>query len=72
LLFFYSGFVVSTLLCGFAESYERLLAARMITGAFGGALGSIVFAITTDLFPLDEPHSRLAPERARVAAPTLA
>jgi predicted MFS family arabinose efflux permease len=52
LLFFYAGFVLGTLLCGIATTYEFLLAARMITGVFGGVIGSIVFAITTDLFPL--------------------
>ncbi len=54
LLFFYSGFVFGTLLCGIATSYEFLLAARMITGIFGGVIGSIVFAITTDLFPFEK------------------
>jgi predicted MFS family arabinose efflux permease len=41
------------LFCGLAETYEQLLAARMITGIFGGVIGSIVFAITTDLFPME-------------------
>ncbi|HEV7986268.1 MAG TPA: MFS transporter, partial [Steroidobacteraceae bacterium] len=50
LLFFYTGFVLGTLLCALARSYEFLLCARMITGVFGGVIGSIVFAITTDLF----------------------
>lgn len=54
LLFFYTGFVIGTLLCGMASSYEFLLAARMVTGIFGGVIGSIVFAITTDLFPLEK------------------
>jgi predicted MFS family arabinose efflux permease len=36
-----------------APNYHLLLAARMITGIFGGVIGSIVFAITTDLFPLE-------------------
>src|SRR3954466_7859980 len=53
LLFFYVGFIVGTLLCGIATSYEYLLAARMITGLFGGVIGSIVLAIATDLFPLE-------------------
>jgi predicted MFS family arabinose efflux permease len=50
LLFFYSGFVLGTLLCALARSYEALLFARMVTGLFGGVIGSVVFAITTDLF----------------------
>jgi len=53
LLFFYAGFIVGTFLCGLAPSYSLLTAARMTTGFFGGVLGSIVFAITTDLFPFE-------------------
>jgi predicted MFS family arabinose efflux permease len=53
LLFFYSGFVLGTFLCGIAPTFHFLLAARMITGIFGGVIGSIVFAITTDLFALE-------------------
>jgi predicted MFS family arabinose efflux permease len=52
LLFFYGGFVVGTLLCGLASSYYLLLAARMVTGVFAGVVGSVVFAIVTDLFPM--------------------
>lgn len=52
LLFFYSGFVLGTLFCGLAPSYPFLVAARIVTGLFGGVIGSIAFAITTDLFPL--------------------
>jgi predicted MFS family arabinose efflux permease len=53
LLFFYCGFVLGTLLCGMATSYLVLLVARVVTGIFGGVIGSIVFAITTDLFPFE-------------------
>jgi predicted MFS family arabinose efflux permease len=53
LLFFYGGFILGTLLCGVAKDYASLLTARMVTGFFGGVLGSIVYAITTDLFPLE-------------------
>lgn len=49
-LFFYGGFVVGTLLCGLAPTYWFLLAARIVTGIFGGVVGSIGFAIVTDLF----------------------
>lgn len=54
LLFFYCGFIVGTLLCGIASTYEFLLGARIVTGLFGGVIGSIVFAIATDLFPLHQ------------------
>jgi predicted MFS family arabinose efflux permease len=50
LLFFYGGFLLGTLLCAFAGSYYFLLAARIVTGLFGGVIGSIVFAVTADLF----------------------
>ncbi len=50
LLFFYVGFLVGTLLCGLAHSYVFLLLARTVTGVFAGVIGSIVFAIITDLF----------------------
>jgi predicted MFS family arabinose efflux permease len=51
LLFFYGGFVLGTVWCGLAQSFETLLAARIATGLFGGVIGSIVIAIATDLFP---------------------
>jgi len=53
LLFFYSGFLAGTLLCGLAGTYNLLLLARMITGLFAGVVGSVAFAIVTDLFPLE-------------------
>jgi predicted MFS family arabinose efflux permease len=52
LLFFYCGFLAGTLLCGLASSYRLLLLARMITGLFAGVVGSVSFAIVTDLFAL--------------------
>lgn len=51
LLFFYTGFLLGTLLCGLAPRYEFLLGARIVTGIFGGVIGSIVLSIVTDLFP---------------------
>ncbi|MET3134504.1 putative MFS family arabinose efflux permease [Oxalobacteraceae bacterium GrIS 1.11] len=51
LLFFYTGFILGTLWCGLAQSFESLLLARVVTGLFGGVIGSIVLAISTDLFP---------------------
>jgi predicted MFS family arabinose efflux permease len=53
LLFFYAGFLVGTFLCGVANSYGFLLGARIVTGLFGGVIGSISMAIVADLFPLE-------------------
>ena len=52
LLFFYAGFMLGTLLCGVAGSYAFLLGARIVTGVFGGVVGSVSMAIIADLFPL--------------------
>ncbi|MFN8352806.1 MAG: MFS transporter [Spirosomataceae bacterium] len=53
LLFFYTGFLMGTVLCAVATSYEFLLIARIVTGIFGGVIGSVSFAIITDLFRLE-------------------
>lgn len=53
LLFFYAGFILGTVLCAVAPSYPLLLGARIITGIFGGVIGSISFAIITDLFAME-------------------
>jgi len=53
LMFFYTGFMLGTLFCALAPNYEMLLAARVVTGIFGGVVGSISFAIITDLFKLE-------------------
>ncbi len=54
LLFFYFGFIGGTLFCGLAQTYNWLLVARIVTGIFGGVIGSISFAIITDLFRLEQ------------------
>jgi predicted MFS family arabinose efflux permease len=51
LLFFYTGFILGTLWCGLAQSFGSLLLARIVTGVFGGVIGSVILAIATDLFP---------------------
>jgi len=53
LLFFYLGFVLGTLFCGVAHTYPLLLCARIITGIFGGVIGSISMAIITDAFKME-------------------
>ena len=54
LLFFYIGFIIGTIFCGLAHSYYELVAARILTGLFGGVIGSISLAIITDLFTLQQ------------------
>jgi len=53
LLIFYAGFLAGTLVCGLASSYHALLLGRLITGLFAGVVGSVSFAIITDVFPLE-------------------
>ncbi len=50
LLFFYAGFIAGTIFCALSTSYMMLLSARIITGFFGGVIGSVSLAIVTDLF----------------------
>jgi predicted MFS family arabinose efflux permease len=54
LLFFYIGFIAGTIFCGLAHTYVELVAARIITGLFGGVIGSISMAIITDIFSLQQ------------------
>lgn len=54
LLFFYSGFILGTFCCAMADSFAVLLAARIVTGLFGGVIGSISMAIITDLFTINQ------------------
>jgi predicted MFS family arabinose efflux permease len=53
LLFFYAGFMAGTFLCAIAPAYNFLLGARIVTGIFGGVVGSVSFAIITDLFKME-------------------
>jgi len=44
----YSGFAIGTLMCGWVDSYQGLIAARIISGGFGGVISSTVIAIVSD------------------------
>ena len=48
LLFFFAGFIVSTVACALAPNFYFLLAARSLAGAFGGVLSSLVLSIVSD------------------------
>ena len=47
----FTGFLVGTLFCGLSTTYPTLLAARVLTGAFGGVLGGLAMTIIGDVFP---------------------
>lgn len=55
LLVAFAGFIAGNLLCAMAPGYKSFLLARVVTGAFGGILSGISFAIIGDLV---EPQKR--------------
>ncbi|EMJ96688.1 transporter, major facilitator family protein [Leptospira alstonii serovar Pingchang str. 80-412] len=52
-IFLYAGFILGTACCAVANSYFFLLSARIISGAFGGILSSVIFAIVGDVIAMD-------------------
>lgn len=46
-------FGIATILCGIAPNMQILFMARLLSGAFGGILNTIVFIIVTDLIPVE-------------------
>ncbi|MCO6478570.1 MAG: MFS transporter [Phaeodactylibacter sp.] len=59
LLLTYIGFTVGTVACAVAPDYYFFLAARSITGAFGGILGALVLSIIGDTIPLKRRASAM-------------
>lgn len=53
LMFTYIGFTIGTFACSFANDYLFFLIARGLTGAFGGILSALVFAIIADTIPYE-------------------
>jgi predicted MFS family arabinose efflux permease len=51
LLVLYFGFSVGTLFCALAPTYQLLVAARAVAGAFGGVVGALILAIVGDVIP---------------------
>jgi predicted MFS family arabinose efflux permease len=54
LLVYYGGFLLSMLLCATANSLLVLIIARIVSGAFGGVVAAVIFAIVADLFHKDQ------------------
>jgi DHA1 family inner membrane transport protein len=53
LMFAYIGFLLGTLCCAVAPSYELLLASRIVAGLFGGLIGAQVLSIVADIVPFE-------------------
>jgi predicted MFS family arabinose efflux permease len=51
LLTMYAGFTISTIVCGLAEGYVMLLAARTLAGGFGGTAAVALMSVIGDVFP---------------------
>src|ERR1041384_1288825 len=51
LLLAYAGFTVGTLACALSQNAVTLLAARVVSGAFGGISTAMVMAIVGDVVP---------------------
>ncbi len=54
LLFAYSGFLIGTFCCGMAPDPYFLMAARTLTGFFGGLIGAQVLSIVADTFSYEK------------------
>jgi MFS transporter, DHA1 family, inner membrane transport protein len=54
LLFAYIGFLIGTVCCGIAPDPYFLMAARILTGLFGGLIGAQVLSIVADTFPYEK------------------
>lgn len=52
LIFAYFGFAFGTLLCGLAPSEHLLLLARVLTGAFGGVVSSLILSLIPEAIPM--------------------
>ncbi len=51
ILALYAGLTLGTLCCGLAPNFTMLVAARILTGVFGGIIGAAVLSATGDLIP---------------------
>jgi predicted MFS family arabinose efflux permease len=54
LLFFFIGFITGTLFCALSNSFNTLLASRIITGIFGGVVISLTMTIISDVFAMNQ------------------
>jgi len=53
LLYGYAGFLLGSIACGIAPTFELLLGARILAGLFGGLIGAQVLSIVADIIPYE-------------------
>ena len=51
LLISLTGFTVTSMMCGLAQSLEQMILFRLLQGAFGAALGPLSQAVMLDMYP---------------------
>jgi MFS transporter, DHA1 family, inner membrane transport protein len=56
----YTAFILGTLACGVAPTFELLLAARIFTGMFGGIIISTMLSIVSDTIPFERRARAMA------------
>lgn len=64
----YVGFTLGTFACAMAPNYHFLIAARILTGMFGGILGAITLSIVGDAFSFERRASAMGIVMASFAA----
>ncbi len=72
LLFLYAGFTTGTLLCSCVPGYPTLVAARAVTGAFGGVVAACVLTIVGDVFPDSRRGTAMGVVMSAFSAATIA
>jgi MFS transporter, DHA1 family, inner membrane transport protein len=72
LLFLYAGFTAGTLLCACVPGYPALVAARAVTGAFGGVVAACVLTIVGDVFPDSRRGTAMGVVMSAFSAATIA
>lgn len=60
LLLAYAGFILGTIACGIAPTAFLLMAARILTGLFGGLIGAQVLSIIADTFAYEKRGRAMA------------
>src|SRR6201994_2347359 len=50
-----TGFTVTSMMCGLAQTLDQMILFRLLQGAFGAALGPLSQAVMLDMYP---PHKR--------------